>query len=744
MPRKKKNTYVIVSIIACLAILLTGTSVAYTLVQDYYRQVVTNMGVQINKASTDISNYVKEKLHAASELAAYLSGHLSTDSAPEAFQQSVRALQPFYLTGVFDDLGAADLNGTLFRINGHTEKIADNDGYRQACRGLRTIIIDQYAEREAALFFAPIYSGTEIIGVISASLNIEKLTAILSSAIYLESETCYIVDNDGNVMAKAGSPRILESNIFDMVRSQLMKQSDVNRLLEQMRDDFRSDEYHMTHMNMRDDDQLIGYRSIQDVGKWNVMGIVQERALWQLCRPLIVRTVLLTVVSVLAALALVIALAKSKRKAQERLEMAAFYDVVTCGNNMNYFKSKAVALLRKHKELPYMLIRFDIDQFRNWNKCFGNEIGDQILKLIYQQALSRWPEEKGELIARMHSDEFVVLAAYYRGTNVHREILSLVQEALQLQGLSMTPSVAVGAYLVTDADEPLDQMIDKAQLAKQYFKKNETEHSCYFTDRLMETAAEVSEMEKDMARALKDNEFVVYYQPKQRLNDGRCAGVEALVRWNSSKFGFVMPSRFIQVFENNGFIQEVDFYVLESACRVLRKLLDSGCAPIIISVNQSNLHRYNPDYLLRLKRTVDRFNVPPNYIELEIAESGLTEDVEYMAKTIGEIHNMGFLVSIAGFGSGFVPLRFLRTATVDIIKMDRSWLNGQETSERHFGMFKSLVQLSHNLGIQVVCEGIETEAQLQRAQAVGCDIVQGYNYASPMTDVELQRFLKML
>ncbi len=245
-----------------------------------------------------------------------------------------------------------------------------------------------------------------------------------------------------------------------------------------------------------------------------------------------------------------------------------------------------------------------------------------------------------------------------------------------------------------------------------------------------------------MHRALEEGEFQAWFQPKVDVTTGRTVSAEALIRWNSAQFGFLTPAAFVPLFEKNGFIQELDFYMLEQVCRFLRDRLDRGEPVFPVSINQSRLHGYNDDYLRRLRETVGHYQIPHELIEMEVTESVLLENMERVEENIGLLRAEGYLVGIDNFGTGYTSLSFLQDVDVDVIKMDRSLLLGAQASEKNLVMLRYLVEMSHAMGMRVVCEGVETPEQAELVRSLECDMIQGYYCAKPMPEREFAQYLQ--
>ncbi|MDD6127798.1 MAG: EAL domain-containing protein [Veillonellaceae bacterium] len=251
-------------------------------------------------------------------------------------------------------------------------------------------------------------------------------------------------------------------------------------------------------------------------------------------------------------------------------------------------------------------------------------------------------------------------------------------------------------------------------------------------------------MESLQRQALERQEFQVWYQPKYDLRTRRCIGAEALVRWQSAELGFLPPGKFIALFESNGFISDLDFYNLEQVMRFQREAAEKGLPVVPISVNQSRVHMREQGYLTRMQALIDRYATQG--IELELTETAFdfTDYAlrEHSIAVVAALHAMGFAIDMDDFGSGYSDLSLLNQLPLDVMKIDRSLLLASEGSERMCIVLQQMIDLGYALGMKVICEGIETEAQENLLRRCGCEYGQGYLYGKPMPRAEFETFLR--
>ena len=281
-------------------------------------------------------------------------------------------------------------------------------------------------------------------------------------------------------------------------------------------------------------------------------------------------------------------------------------------------------------------------------------------------------------------------------------------------------------------DIDINTALDRCTIAKRTLKGLHYSSIAFYDGKIRDKALREKDYEHIMPTALEQHEFECYLQPKYGLKSRHIEGAEALIRWNSKEFGFVYPNEFIPLSEKNGFVVELDFFILEEVCRSMRRWLDDGREPVVISVNQSRLHLNYDDYIWRLREIVDKYEIPYEYIELELTESVFTENMEKLLTIMHKLHDIGFKLSLDDFGSGYSSLNMLKDIPVDVVKIDREFFNGTVNSEKGRAVISTVVDLAKNLDMEVISEGVETLEQVEFLTEINCAMVQGYYFAKPM------------
>jgi len=300
-------------------------------------------------------------------------------------------------------------------------------------------------------------------------------------------------------------------------------------------------------------------------------------------------------------------------------------------------------------------------------------------------------------------------------------------KAIQLDGM-----LSFGICKVEDYKTPIITLCDCASLAKKNIKGNVIHLIAYYDEALRQKGIDDKDIENEMSSALLEHQFEMYLQPKVSICSSDVVGAEALVRWNHPKRGVISPDRFIPLFEQNGFIVKLDYYIWEEAFATIHRWLKEGYTPVPISVNVSRVHIYNMDILTVLVNLSKKYKVPTHYIELELTETTYFNNFDKLSKLVLDLKKEGFTLSIDDFGSGYTSLNMLKDIPIDVIKIDKGFMNEIVGTERGKTVIRYTIAMAKQLNIDVIAEGVEDFSQVEFLYEAGCEIAQGYFYSKPL------------
>ncbi|MEG1824272.1 MAG: GGDEF domain-containing phosphodiesterase [Cloacibacillus sp.] len=417
-------------------------------------------------------------------------------------------------------------------------------------------------------------------------------------------------------------------------------------------------------------------------------------------------------------------------QSDKNLKRVFYTDPLTKHDNNMAFIEKAAALLKNARPGAYLLLYTNVNNFKFVNQSYGHEAGDRLV-----QRLSAALEEacrQGELFAHTTVDHFVLLLQNSDGAaaRIAAALLSALEADTEIHSSGVI-SCSCGAYKITDGREPVPSMISKATLALS--QGRQCHGISFYDDDLLKKLTRETLLEQHMHSGVERGEYQIYLQPKAELATGKIIGAEVLCRWISPELGFLPPDEFIPLFEKNGFIVVLDFYMLEQVCqRFTEALCDEEGALIPVSINFSRVTLLQDDFVERFTAVVAKHKIPRWALEIEVTESAFIMEEETVIEMLETLKAQGFKVVMDDFGLGYSSLNLLRRLPIDVLKIDKGFLNEGAESERVRDIIACIVQMTQKLNIQVVCEGVETMEQVELLRQIGCEIGQGYYYSKPI------------
>ena len=413
------------------------------------------------------------------------------------------------------------------------------------------------------------------------------------------------------------------------------------------------------------------------------------------------------------------------------------YDRLTGLYSKEFFYQKVREILSQNPNKSYDIVCSDIENFKLVNDVFGTKAGDRLLCEI----AGMYRESAGDrgISGRFNSDQFACLLEH-RTDYTDAMFLAATERVNTLSGIKNIV-MKWGIYPVGDQDISVEQMCDRALMAACSIKGQYGKYFSVYDDAMRGRLLKEQLLKDSMESALKDGQFIVYIQPQYRIRDNRLVGGEALIRWNHPEWGMQLPSIFIPLFEQNGFITKLDQYVWEQTCAVMSKWDREGLPQIPISVNVSRADIYNADLPDILFKMVQRYGLAPSRLHLEITESAYMEDSGQLIRTTQRLRELGFAVEMDDFGSGYSSLNMLNELPIDVLKLDMKFIRNETAKAENKGILFFIISLARWLSLSVVAEGVETKEQLERLRKLGCDFVQGYYFSKPIPVEEFEKLL---
>ena len=458
--------------------------------------------------------------------------------------------------------------------------------------------------------------------------------------------------------------------------------------------------------------------------------------------------------TVIGLLLLVIALFRElvRRRTRELEEKKAHYDhlahhdpLTGLPNRLLFFDRLEHSILQcQRQHCGLALLFLDLDQFKQINDSFGHAVGDQVLKEVARRL--RDTVRRSDTVARIGGDEFAVIM---EGLREPADVVTGIQhlfeafgKPLEIPNHQFTITLSIGVSLFPQDGKDAQTLLRNADTAM--FKAKAAGRNTYqLYDQAMTTETlERAMLEADLRSALEEDALEVHYQPQVALDDGRLVGLEALARWHHPEQGWIPPDRFIALAEDAGLIVPLGEKILIKACHQLSRWQEAGLAPGVLAVNFSTRQLLEPELLARISRALDASQCAPHWLEMEITENYLMQGTREALETLRRLRSMGVTLAMDDFGVGYSSLAYLKMLPLSKLKIDRSFVDGIPDDEHDRAITRAIIALGKALGLRVIAEGVETQAQADFLRQAGCDEGQGHLFGAPAPAEEIEALLR--
>ncbi|EGT4600929.1 EAL domain-containing protein [Clostridioides difficile] len=719
--------------ILILLILLVLIDLTSTIIYASNSMEITSRNM-IEASKRELENYLEVNI----SLLKALSQDDRFSNGETSLIEKGKLLRPYQKEYNLFMIGITDTKGNVsstYREN--VNSIKDKPSFEKAIRTKQVVVSDIEVSNvtgdKVFIIYVPIIKNNEMIGTIFASFYFKDVNNLISRSNFDDSIKFLMIDKDYTIISHPNKKYVndkskildLEGNIIGTTKSEILK--NINK---KCQGNFLSwDNWRLYNVK---------YTNI----KWTNWTLVSKCNIFKNFKNLIVNFMIKLYFYIVIFMIL---WKLSNAKLIEQLKKLAYYDSLSGIKNKEKFRKDSMYILKNYYQDNFYLVQLDVNKFKYINEMFGYSEGNKILIHISQVLNNN--TNKYEICARMDNDHFILLIAcntedelLNRLSKINKEICNLITTNSSKYKIVMSS----GIYKITKKDDikKIDLLIDRANIAAKS-KKEKYEHSySFFNEDTRNRLYKEKRLEDNMNKALEKGEFIVYYQPKYSLGDvNEIEGAEALIRWNSPEFGFISPIDFIPLFEKNGFIVNIDMFVFEEVCKTLNKWINKGYTPVPISVNMSRVHLYRDNFIENITDLISKYNISPEFIELELTESVVFDNLNILIDIMKKIKEIGFLISMDDFGSGYSSLNLLKDLSFDILKLDRGFLIETTDTKRGKIIISKIVEMAKAIDIKVICEGVETYEQVEFLKEIGCDKVQGYLFAKPMVLDEFEKHL---
>ena len=420
--------------------------------------------------------------------------------------------------------------------------------------------------------------------------------------------------------------------------------------------------------------------------------------------------------------------------AQKEIHHLAYHDDLTDLPNRRKLTKDLQEKLNHISNQKFAVLFVDIDRFKQINDTLGFNRGDKLI-LELSQRLKQFISGLGT-IYRSSGDEYVIILEKYKNDSILsrqvQELLKIVEEPMLIDGYELMITCSVGVTTFPNDEDSAEKILNRVETALKHCKLNGRQGFIFYNEEMAQNTKERLNLEINLRKAIINDELTLHYQPKYILNSNQMDGMEALVRWYSPVYGFVSPNEFIQIAEDTGLIVQLGEWVLYNACKQNKEWINNGYPPRRVAVNVSAIELLRPNYVDRVKRILKETKLDPQYLELEITENSVMRNLEKGIQILQELKSLGIFIAIDDFGTGYSSFGYLKQLPINILKIDKYFIQEIDKSEIDANIVKSMIQLGHTFHLKVIAEGVETKRAAEILRDLNCDIVQGYYFSKPI------------
>ncbi|MBH7635875.1 EAL domain-containing protein [Clostridioides difficile] len=635
----------------------------------------------------------------------------------------------------FYTMAIVDINGNAENTKGDKFSVKDREFFKNSIKGKKYVSSPYVDEVNKSIkkiaISVPLLNNDKVVGVLYCTYNINTLMKLINISFYENNSISYVVKNNGTIILHPQGDS-LSKNIYKLLKQDNDIQ-EVNRLKKELQENKTG----ATVLNMLEERRYLGYATMDNgnsennyIKDWNLIFSIPETVVFSNSKQIINRAVYAVLSIVLIFISIIFNIIYIKKANEKEILSLAYEDKVTYIGNQNKFYRECSKYLLDKPSLNYIIVYFDINNFKMINDTFGYEFGDNLLITIAKALKEELTE--GEVYARLSSDYFAIFCDYKNGRNkIIRKLDNIRSNIESNLSIVFEISLCVGIYFVEEGEVDIQKAVNKANMARSVAKGKNINYAIYNED-VRNKLSEESMILDDIKIALVKNQFEVYYQPKFSLVTGEMIGSEALIRWNHPEHGFISPAVFIPIAEKSKLILKIGRFVFERVCNDLYEWKKQGKKIVPVSVNLSRVELYQPDIVKFINKTIKMYNLSSDFIEIEITETVAINELNILKNVLNELRTYGFSISMDDFGTGYSSISCLRDMPIDILKLDKSFLGGIEHDERSRNIAKSIVSLAKSLDLVVIIEGVESKEQAELMKQFGCDLVQGFYFARPM------------
>ncbi len=728
----------LIVIVIVISIFLLYSSYVY---KNLNIEVITLLKESTNKTAAILENKINSHQHSVQDLA------LSISDENVMSDKNIQLLKKIIENYNYLRMGVVDKNLKAVTTDGKIVQLTESEYLNKAFNGSVSVseqIFDVVDGNPIIVYAAPVFTSdySSVQAILFATFSISEYHDTLSSHVFDSQGCSYILKNNG---------AIITSNCY------LMSPESSNNLfhyIKKIHGDNANDIKCMENKIIKGNE---GYIKVKDkissssfvekyyyftplgFNDWVYVTSVPVTILHKEMTLTLLSTLILACIIIVITISILSILLNNQKKSKVALEDMIYKNKITGNLSYEKFKMEAIQLLRK-KEYNYALVVIDIEKFKYINDMFGYTEGDNLIRFIDSVLLNNC--HKNELTSHILGDDFIMLLRTTDRESLCRRLEKTNEEIEQYvrpKNRYYKISLLMGVYEILNGEYDIDAMRDRAEIPLNNLKNNKIALYLFYDEEMRKKIVFERELENRMQEALEINEFIVYYQPKYSTSDGSLCGGEALIRWIQKDGKILPPAIFIPLFEENGFIVQLDKFVFEQICRDVTQWKEKGYQVVPISCNISRKSVVVDNLVEEYEAIIQRYDVDTSLVAIELIESAFIENDFVIREFVEKFNEKNIKIIMDDFGVGFSSIGLIKEIDIAALKIDRSFVLDINENYKSKLIVEAIIKLMKRLNIKVNAEGIETLEQAESLTQLGCDEIQGYYYDKPLTKEDFEK-----
>lgn len=704
--------------------------------ENFERELIRTLEEVSYQGAEAVRNEIESKEKLLSDLTTMIEVDTTQDS--QVILQSVQQqLKPVIMGHDFFGMGVALKDGTAYSSNGSVYDVSGQMFFQEAMKG-QSVISGRISNKQGQylnIYATPIYDkdSGEIDGVLYATYLTENFRSTMEISFFHGEGYSYLVEPNGDVVVDSMHATSFQdmTNVYTS-----MENSDERNVT--------SIEQLQNYMANNQSGKLIFYNKIGKymyctpigINDWYLLTVVPVSVVDNQMDAVLRNTIILVVVLAGIFISLLALLIHQQRAKRTELLMLAYVDPITGGDTYAKFQLNYKRAMEECPNDKFAFLAMDLNRFKMINDLYGTAEGDKVIwhmNDIWTRQMREY-----EYCGHRMADRFVVLLRYHRIEELEERVQSYLDALQETAKNRYKISLRVGVYLLEDTSVSFATAHSRSMMAFAKAKSSENHFLSFYDEHMEKSLMWEKHVEDIFQTALQNGEFVVFYQAKVDTETKQVSGAEALVRWVRPDGTIIPPGKFIPILENNGTIAKLDQYVFQEVCRQQQAWLEEGRNVVPVSVNLSRVQLADRTLVDTYQQMLEKTGVPSQYVGLEFTESAMFDNEEILQDTVDRLHKLGIKVLIDDFGVGYSSMMSLKAIPVDILKMDKSFIDSIG-DERGNKIVISIIEFALTLGMRVTAEGVENDQQYRFLRNHRCNDIQGYYFARPVPAEEYQK-----